>query len=208
MLARRYFSRYRRSRLTAACGGQPGLEWRCAGRRAFVDLWPLPGEMGVKFQEMTVVTKAAARNDLATVERYCEVALVQDARDPFALSVLAQAYARSSRYDKAMPLALRMLEIRPEDFDALQIAAYGSQVRGDRAGAFRYAQKLAGLDTEDKAQRRAGRLLRWFAWIPAVRRMQQQFANGQQQRNAWRAQWVRWARDYVSAVNSRPAAND
>lgn len=162
----------------------------------------------MKFQEMSIVTQAVSRNDLATVERYCEAALIQNAQDWFALGVLSQAYARASRYEKALPLAIRALAMRPGDFDALQIAAYGSQVRGDRAAAFEYAQKLAALDIVDKAQRRTARILGWFRWIPAVRRLQQQFANGQQQRSAWRAQWVRWARDYVSAVNTRPAAND
>ena len=108
------------------------------------------------------------------------------------------------------PLAERMLEIRPDDFMALQIAAFAARERADRTETYRYAQKLAGLDLAaiEKNEGRALRLFKWLSWIPLFRKAYRNHTSQQAQQKASRAQWVRWAREYVSAVNTRPAAND
>jgi len=164
----------------------------------------------MKFREMAVISQAVGRKDFAAVQRLCQEALLREPGDWFALGMLAQSYANAKQYDKAMPLAVRMLEIRPDDFMALQIAAFAARERADRSETYHYAQKLAGLDLAaiEKTEGRAIRLFKWLSWIPLFRNAYRNHTSQQAQQKASRAQWVRWAREYVSAVNTRPAAND
>jgi hypothetical protein len=185
--------------------------WKLAhasGRMAWVSY--RRGSVDMKFREMAVISQAVGRKDFAAVQRLCQEALLREPGDWFALGMLAQSYANAKQYDKAMPLAVRMLEIRPDDFMALQIAAFAARERADRTETYRYAQKLAGLDLAaiEKNEGRSLRLFKWLSWIPLFRNAYRNHTSQQAQQKASRVQWVRWAREYVSAVNTRPAAND
>jgi len=164
----------------------------------------------MKFQEMMVVSKAVADNRIDEVERLCQQALAADARDRVALGALAHIYAQNNQHDKALPLAVRVLEVVPDDFDGLRIAAYACQVRGDGEGAYQYALRLTrvGLAGPEKTLRRCALILKWFSWVPGVKALMEQTMRGQKAMQAAREKWVRWAQSYVAAVDSRVAAND
>ncbi len=147
---------------------------------------------------MLQVSRAVGRGDDGRVETLCNNALVRNAGDTFALGMLANMYWRSEKYEQALPFALRILEITPNDFDALRIATQAYFKRSDYQLAYHYAKcLLAAKPSVSTPNLDMAAVLRPFIWIPKVRAARASFAENMSEEESHRADWTEWAKGYV-----------
>lgn len=162
---------------------------------------------------MLQVSRAVGRGDDNKVEKLCSSALVRDADDTFVLGVLANMYWRSEKVEQALPFALRVLNITPNDFDALRIATQAYFKRSDYPLAYRYAKFLcAAKPSVSIPNVDMNAVLRPFVWIPKVRAARASFAEHTRDEESHRADWAAWARGYVlwyesESPTAEPAPN-
>jgi tetratricopeptide (TPR) repeat protein len=164
--------------------------------------------MLTELRNMLQVSRAVGRGDDSRVEMLCNSALARDADDTFALSVLANIYWRSEKYEQALPFALRVLDITPNDFEALRIVVHVYAARGDNAFTYRYAKCLcAAKPLISPPVRGLTTLLSPFAWMPKVRAVRARLASGMKREGSNSENWIAWARAYVLWYESQsPAA--
>jgi hypothetical protein len=144
------------------------------------------------------VSRAVGRGDDSRVEKLCNGALVRDADDFFALSMLANMYWRNEKYELALPLALRVLASTPNDFDALRIATQAYFQRGDNHFTYRHAKCLC-VEKPSVLPPNIGLadFLGPFVWIPKVRAARASAVESIREAESHRADWVEWAKEYV-----------
>jgi tetratricopeptide (TPR) repeat protein len=154
--------------------------------------------MLTELRNMLQVSRAVGRGEDSRVETLCNSALALDADDTFALSVLANMYWRSEKYEQALPFALRVLDITPNDFEALRIVAHAYAARGDNEFTYRYAKSLCGAKPLiSPPVRGLTVLLSPFAWVPKVRAVRGRLASGMKREDNHNEDWIAWAKEYV-----------
>jgi len=154
--------------------------------------------MLMQFRNMLQVSQAVGRGDDNRVEMLCNGALVRDAGDTFALGVLTNMYWRSEKYEQALPFALRILAITPNDFDALRIATRAYFNRSDYRLTYDYAKCLcASMPSVLTPSLDLTAVLRPFGWIPIVRAARARVAENMSEEESHRADWTEWAKGYV-----------
>jgi tetratricopeptide (TPR) repeat protein len=147
---------------------------------------------------------AAANNDLAKVESLCREALRRSPEDALALEALADIYWKNRRLEEALPLALRTLDIEPNDFLALRIAAHAFFERGDNAAAYDYARRLSvAPPPPTETCEKIVRLLTPLSWIPRFRRLKHRAIARLNGKRASYTKWAQWARDYIANYESQ-----
>src|SRR5688572_16530289 len=97
-------------------------------------------------RKMMSLGLAVGRNDITRIEALCAEALRVDERDGMALMVLADTYWRNRQPEKALPPALKALEVDPSDFYGLRIVAGIYADRGEHALAHSFAKRLLAAD--------------------------------------------------------------
>jgi tetratricopeptide (TPR) repeat protein len=154
--------------------------------------------MLTELRNMLQVSRAVGRGDDSRVETLCNSALARDADDTFALGVLTNMLWRSEKYEQALPFALRILEISPNDFGALRIATQTYLRQSDYQLAYHYAKCLCAAKPSVSAHNLdMVAVLRPFVWIPKVRAVRASFAEGASEAESHSADWIAWAREYV-----------
>jgi tetratricopeptide (TPR) repeat protein len=142
---------------------------------------------------------AVGRNDIARIEALCTEALRVDERDGIALMVLADTYWRNRLPEKALPPALKALEIDPADFYALRIVAGVYADRGEHALAHTFAKRLVTADPPAFPPTKAvSRMLRPFTWLGKARRLKERVERDEVQSKTSYTDWVQWAKEYVA----------
>ncbi len=154
--------------------------------------------MLAEFRNMLQVSLAVGRGDTDRVAALCNDALARNAKDTFALGVLADMYWRNEKVEQALPFALRILDITPNDFDALRIAVEANFTHGDKALTYRYAKCLcAAAPSVSPSSSALTAFLRPFVWIPKIRAASVSLADGMEETKSHREEWAEWARAYV-----------
>ena len=152
----------------------------------------------MKMRTLMSLGLAAGRNDIARIEALCGEALRANERDGMALMVLADTYWRNGQLDKALPSALKALEVDPADFYALRIAAGIYAERGEHALAHGFAKRLLTADPPVlPPSRTVSRILSPFAWLGRIRRFKERVERDEVQTKTSHADWIRWAKEYV-----------
>src|SRR5262245_19491529 len=142
---------------------------------------------------------AAGRNDIARIEALCAEALRANERDGMALMVLADTYWRNGQPEKALPPALKALEVDPADFYALRIAAGVHAERGEHAIAHAFAKRLLTANPPVlPPTKTVSRILSPFTWLGQVRRFKERVERDEVQTKTSYADWVQWAKEYVA----------
>jgi tetratricopeptide (TPR) repeat protein len=157
---------------------------------------------------MLQVSRAVGRGGDSRVEALCNGALARDANDFFALSMLANIYWRSEKYEQALQFALRVLDTTPNDFDALRIAAHAYLKKGNTSLTYFHAKCLCvAKPSVSSSSLGSSNILRPLIWIPKVRAAHATLAEGARDAESQRADWVEWAKAYVLWYESQsPAA--
>ena len=149
---------------------------------------------------------AVGRDEIDQIESLCQKALTRDPDDYFALEVLADAYWRGGLYDKAFPIALRILEYTPNDFNALRIVVHAYTLRGDNENAYPFVKLLCdAIPYTEVPYDALTNILKPLNWMPVIRRFRQYAIDEQEVEKASRANWLEWARDYVGWFESQSA---
>jgi tetratricopeptide (TPR) repeat protein len=155
----------------------------------------------MKFRDMMHIANAVGSGDTHRIEAICKPAIDQNPADFFALMTLADAYWRDENYEKALPFALRALEIESGYFHALRVAAYSYDHQEDHERAYACAKRLLSADRPVRPPAKlASRLLYPLTWIPRVRIMKQRI----EREDTSDFQALGWAKDYVAWYESRP----
>lgn len=153
----------------------------------------------MKMRKMMSLGLAVGRNDIARIEALCTEALRADERDGMALMVLADTYWRNLQPEKALPPALKALEVDPTDFYALRIAAGVYADRGDHALAHDFAKRLLTADPPVLPPTKAvSSILSPFTWLGKVRRLRARVERDEVQSKTSYTDWVQWAKEYVA----------
>ena len=157
----------------------------------------------MKLLAMMALGGAVGRNDIGRIESICSQALSVDKRDLMALMVLADTYWRNKQFEKAISPALQALEFDPNDFYAIRIVAGVYAERGEHESAYRHAKRLltAGPPTFPPTKE-TSRILAPFAWIPRIRRLRERVARDEDENETSYAEWMQWAKGYVSWYES------
>jgi len=154
----------------------------------------------MKLRKMLLVYIAVERNAIDRIESLCQEALTQDPCDYFALETLADVYWRNEMHEKALPIALRTLEITPNDFCALRVAVHAYIDRGENDTAYLYAKRLCtAVPYMSSPCEELPGLLKLFSWIPVIRRICQDAIKEQEARENSRCKWTQWAQDFVAS---------
>ena len=157
----------------------------------------------MKMRALMSLGLASGRNDIARIEALCAEALRENERDGMALMVLADTYWRNGLPDKALPPALKALEVDPADFYALRIAAGIYAERGDHAIAHGFARRLLNADPPILPPARAiSLILGPFTWLGRVRRFKERVEQDEVETKTSYADWVQWAKEYVTWYES------
>ena len=151
---------------------------------------------------------AVGRNDIARIEVLCTETLRADDRDCMALMVLADTYWRNRQPERALPPALRALEIDPADFYALRIVAGVYAERGEHALAHTFAKRLLDADPPPVPPNKAvARFLTPFTWLAKARRLKERVERDEMETKTSYTDWVGWAKEYVAWYeDSTPSA--
>ena len=158
----------------------------------------------MKIHKMMQLGRSVGHNEIDRVESLCKEALEVDPLDLFALGVLADTHWRNGHYELALFFALRVLEITPNDFNALRIAAYVYRERSEDETAYQYAKRLCATDTPAlPPYKEVFSLLKPFAWIPRIRRLRQKAIDDQIVEQTSCTDWIQWAQDYVAWYESQ-----
>lgn len=154
-------------------------------------------------RKMMSLGLAVGRNDIARIEALCTEALAVDERDGMALMVLADTYWRNRQPEKALPPALRALEVDPADFYALRIVAGIYADRGDHATAHAFAKRLLTANPPILPPAKAvSRILGPFTWLGKARRLKERVERDEVQSKTSYTDWVQWAKEYVAWYES------
>ena len=153
----------------------------------------------MKVHKFAALSLAVGRNEVSEIEAICNEALATNSGDFMALLMLADTYWRNQRQNDALPFALRALEVEPNDFAALRIAAGVYAERGEQAQAYSYAKRLICAEIPHSPPTKTiSRLLAPFAWLPKVRRLSARV----NREDSSTSDWLQWANEYVSAYES------
>jgi tetratricopeptide (TPR) repeat protein len=159
-------------------------------------------------RKMMSLGLAVGRNDIVRIEALCTEALQVDERDGMALMVLADTYWRNRQPKKALPPALKALEIDAVDFYALRIVAGIYADRGEHALAHTFAKRLVTADPPALPPTKAvSRILRPFTWLAKARRLKERVEHDEVESKTSYTDWMQWAKQYVAWYeNSTPSA--
>jgi cytochrome c-type biogenesis protein CcmH/NrfG len=157
----------------------------------------------MKLLAMMALGLAVGRNDIEQIESICSKALALDQRDVMALMVLADTYWRNKQFEKAMPPALQALKLDPKDFYAIRIVAGVHAERGEHESAYQHAKRLLAAGPPDfPPTKAASRILAPFSWLPKIRRLRERVARDEKENETSYAEWIQWAKGYVSWYES------
>ena len=155
-------------------------------------------------RKMMALAPAVGRNDVGRIEAICSEALGSNPGDEMALMILADTYWRNNQPEKALPHVLKALELEPDDFHALRIAAGIYAARGEHATAYQHAKRLAtAISPIFPPARTASRVLAPFRWLAKARRLDERIQQDNKDARASYTEWVQWSREYVSWYESR-----
>src|SRR5438445_3330518 len=149
----------------------------------------------MKLRKMFALSRAVGRNEIGKVETLCSEALEADERDLMALMALADAYWRNQRREDALTLALQALEVKPDQFYALRIAAGVYAERGEHEPAYRYARRLLDA-SKPPGVRNVSRILAALAWLPVVRRLKELVDHDEREPESSYSEWLHGANGY------------
>jgi tetratricopeptide (TPR) repeat protein len=153
----------------------------------------------VKMRRMMSLGLAVGRNDIPRIEALCTEALRADETDGMALMVLADTYWRNLQPEKALPPALKALEVDPADFYALRIVAGIYADRGEHRLAHGFAKRLLSANPPILPPTRAvSRILSPFTWLGKARRLKERVECDEVQGKTSYTDWVQWAKEYVA----------
>jgi len=154
--------------------------------------------------KMFALSRAVGRNEMEKVKTICTEALAVNQRDLMALMVLADTYWRNQRREDALAIALKTLEVEPNEFYALRIVAGVYAERGEYDPAYSYAKRLLGADTPHfPPTKTVSRMLAPLAWLPAIRRLKERVGHDEQETKSSYSEWLQWANGYVRWYESR-----
>lgn len=157
----------------------------------------------MKVHKFAALSLAVGRNEVSEIEAICNEALATNPGDFMALLMLADTYWRNQRQKDSLPFALRAIEVEPNDFHALRIAAGVYAERADRAQAYSYAKRLICAESPQLPPTKTiSRLLAPFTWLPKVRRLSARASRDEQETKSSNSEWLQWANEYVSAYES------